>query len=93
MWVGNTNLKTLFPRLYFLSLNQVQKVEEVGMWKESVWKLNLRWRRVRFEWEAVMEANLVMHISRANMSTEDKDIQKWRCDESRVFFVNSDMNV
>jgi len=36
-----------------------------------------------------MEANLVMHISRANMSTEVKDIQVWRCDESGVFSLNS----
>jgi len=30
VWDGNTNLKTSFPRLYSLSLNQGQKVEEVG---------------------------------------------------------------
>jgi len=30
VWVGNTNLKTLFPRLYSISMNQGQKVEEVG---------------------------------------------------------------
>jgi len=27
VWVGNLNLKTLFPRLFSLSLNQGQKVE------------------------------------------------------------------
>ena len=36
MWVDNTNLKTLFPRLYSLSLNQGQKVEEVSEWEGSV---------------------------------------------------------
>ena len=30
VWVGSSNLKTLFPRLYSLSLNQGQRVEEVG---------------------------------------------------------------
>jgi len=37
VWIGNCNLKTLFPRLYSLSLNQGQKVEEVGVWEESGW--------------------------------------------------------
>jgi len=31
--------------------------------------------RVRFEWESMMEADLVMNISRANKSREEKDIQ------------------
>jgi len=30
VWVDNINLKTLYPRLFSLSLNQGQKVEEVG---------------------------------------------------------------
>jgi len=36
-WVGNSKLKTLFPRLFSLSLNQGHKVEEVGGWEGSVW--------------------------------------------------------
>jgi len=31
VWVGNNNLKTLFPILHSLSSNQGQKVEEVGV--------------------------------------------------------------
>ena len=38
VWVGNTNLKTLIPILYSMLLNQGQKVEEVGVWEESVWR-------------------------------------------------------
>jgi len=30
VWVGNSNLKKMFPRLFSLSLNQGNKVEEVG---------------------------------------------------------------
>ena len=81
--------KTFFARLHSLSLNKGQKVEEVGMWEVSTWRWNLRWRRVRFEWESLMEADLIMHISRANMSREEKDIQVWRCDETGLFSVNS----
>jgi len=33
VWIGDTNLRSLFPRLYALSANKNQKVEEVGMGK------------------------------------------------------------
>ena len=38
VWVGTANLKTLYPRLFSLSLNQGQKVEEVGEWDNLVWR-------------------------------------------------------
>ena len=42
VWVGESNLKILFERLYSLSLNQEQKVEDVGMWEGLVWRWNLQ---------------------------------------------------
>jgi len=89
VWVGNINLKTLYPRLFSLSLNQGQKVEEVGVWEESVWWWSLRWRHVRFEWESMMEADLVMYISRAIMNREEKDRRVWGSEVSGVLSVYS----
>ena len=73
VWVGNTNLKTVFPILFSISSNQGQKVAEVGMWEGSEWKWNLRWRRARFEWESVMEMDLAVYISRTTMKKEEQD--------------------
>jgi len=36
VWIGNTNLKSEFPRLYSISCNQTQTVEEVGGWEGDV---------------------------------------------------------
>ena len=47
-WIDNCNLKTLYPRLYSLSLDHGLKVGEVGGREESVWCWRLRWRRERF---------------------------------------------
>jgi len=77
VWVGNTNLKTSFPRLHFWSSNQGQKVEELGGWEGSVWRWTLRWRRDRFEWESLMETDLAIHISRVVVNREEKDVQVW----------------
>jgi len=89
MWVGNSNLKILFPMLFSLSLNQEQKVEGVGEWIESVWRWNFSWRRARFEWENVLEIELLILISRASLSRKQKDVQVWGCDDSGLFSVNS----
>jgi len=64
-------------------------VKEVGEFVDLAWRWRLRWRRVRYEWESVIEADLVMCISRANMNRKEKDIQVWGFDESGIFSVNS----
>ena len=89
VWVGNNNLKTLFPRIFSLSLNQEQRVEEVGEWLESVWRWNISWRRIRFEWETSLETELLLHISQARLVREQTDVQVWEYDDSGLFSVNS----
>jgi len=89
VWVDNANLKSLFPRLYSLSLNQGQKVEEVGVWEDLGWRWNLRWRRVRFEWEIPLENTLGLLISRAYVKRDRKDARVWKSDESGSFTVRS----
>jgi len=45
-WVDNNNLKSLYPILYSLSLNQM--VGETGFWDDYRWHWHLKWRRERF---------------------------------------------
>ena len=47
-WVENKKLKTLFPRLFSVSLDQGKTVAEVGSWEDLEWNWRLRWRRPRF---------------------------------------------
>jgi len=89
VWVGRTNLKTLFPRLYNLSLNQGQRVEEVGVWEGSEWRWALRWRRERFEWEASLESDLGCHIANVYVIRNVNDVQVWRSGESECYTVRS----
>jgi len=64
-------------------------VGEVGMWEESEWQWNLRWRRNRFEWEIPLETELGMLISRVTLKKDEQDKQVWRRDESGNFTVKS----
>jgi len=89
VWLGNVNLKSLFPRLYQISMNQGQKVEEVGEWKDMNWCWNLRWRRARFEWETTLENELGMLISNVYLVRGREDARVWKSDESGSFTVRS----
>jgi len=89
VWVENSNLKTRFPKLFSLSLNQGHKVEEVSEWEDLEWRWSLRWRRARFEWESVLEAEFVILLSIANLIKDNNDVLVWRKDEAGGFSVNS----
>ena len=72
-WVNNNNLKSLYPRLYSLSMDQRMKVGEVGTWEGYGWQWRLNWRKARFKWESSLEEELLMHINRSVMNKESKD--------------------
>jgi len=87
--VGRTNLKTLFPRLYNLFLDQGRRVGEVGVWEGSEWRWGLRWRRERFEWETSLESDLSCHIANAYVIRNVNDVQVWRSGESGCYTVRA----
>ena len=89
VWVGNTNLKTLFPILHSLSSNKGQKVEEAGVWEGSLRRWTLRWRRDKFEWESLMETDLAIHISWATVNREEQNVRVWGNNEKGCFSVKS----
>ena len=89
MWVGNSNLKTLFPRLFSLLLNQGQKVKEVGVWEGSMWRWTLSWRRVRFERETLLESEFGNYIAHVYVIKDVNDVQVWSSGESECYIVRS----
>ena len=89
IWIGNSNLKSMYPRLFSLSLNQGQKVEEAGVWIGTVWQWCLRWRRPRFVWEYELEVEMMRQLSSIKLSREQKDVQVWGNDVGNGFSVNS----
>ena len=88
-WFGSTDFKTLFPRLFSLSLNKGQKVGEVGEWINSVWRWRLRWRRDKFVWESDLEQELILLLSRVTLKYNVSDIQVWGKEEPGQFSVTS----
>jgi len=54
VWLQNSSIKSLYPRLYSLSLDQGKTVGEVGRWEEGRWRFWPNWRRERYDWESNM---------------------------------------
>jgi len=48
-WVGSGALKSVFPRLFSLSLSKDSKVAELRAWSNGLWVWTFAWRRSLFE--------------------------------------------
>ena len=81
-WANNTNLKSvyprLYPRLYSQSLDHGLKVVEVGIWVDLVWVWKLRWRCSGFEWESTLHEELLRFLSGVKLNKEMKDCMTWK---------------
>jgi len=86
-WEENYKLKTLFPRLNSVSLDQGKVVGEVGSWEDGGWNWRLSWRRSRFAWESVMEEDLLNLIIGKSLCKDRKDALIWNEEQDGVFSV------
>ncbi|XP_068475067.1 uncharacterized protein [Phaseolus vulgaris] len=93
VWVGNTSLKTCFQRLYTLTANQEQKVEEAGGWECSEWQWRLQWRRERFEWESEMERSLLERVSGSAVKRYVNETQVWGEEELERYTASGKQNL
>ncbi|XP_057793215.1 uncharacterized protein LOC131009826 [Salvia miltiorrhiza] len=78
IWVGDSPLKILFPRLFNLSLFKDGKVEGAGKWTEEGWVWEFKWRRELREREKEMEADMRSLIGALSPSPDLKDGWNWK---------------
>jgi len=88
-WIVDNKLKDIYPRLFSLSVNQGMIVGQFGFWDDYGWHWNLNWRRGRFQWESVMEEELLSILSTGVLHRGSKDFITWRGDAKGVFSVKS----
>jgi len=88
-WLDDIKLRSLFPRLFSISLDEGKTVGEVGYWEDSGWNLRLSWRRPRFNWESAMEGDLLNRIHGKLVSKEVEDTLVWNGDHKGAFSVKS----
>jgi len=81
LWLGNDCLRSVYPRLFSLSLDQGKRVGEVGVWEENNWRWNLNWRRDMFQWEMDMEADMLSRLSTGVLCKDSFDQLVWNGDQ------------
>ncbi|CAJ2667120.1 unnamed protein product [Trifolium pratense] len=51
IWVGGQSLRQQFPRLFGISAQKQEVIQNLGGMIDGQWRWNLLWRRNRFQWE------------------------------------------
>ena len=89
VWLGNECLRSTYPKLFSLSLDQGKKVGEVGEWEENRWRWNLSWRRDMFQWETDLEVDMLSRLSMGAICKDSFDQLLWKGDQKGTFSVKS----
>ncbi|GFP87170.1 hypothetical protein PHJA_000860700 [Phtheirospermum japonicum] len=78
VWVGGESLKSIFPRLFSVSLDKKKNVGEMGVWEGSEWRWEWNWRRQIFDFKLNAFDDLVSLVSRCCLKEELNDAWRWR---------------
>jgi len=72
-WVGCGALKSVFPRLYSLSISRNSKTVEFEDWVSVGWVWHVPWRMRLFEWEKPLKSHLLQELQgmKSDMEIED----------------------
>ncbi|KAK2360340.1 hypothetical protein QL285_085620 [Trifolium repens] len=76
-WIGVGTLCQAFPRLYSISCQKENLINQVGEWTNEGWVWDLKWRRHLFTWEEELSANLLHLIGSVNLALHD---DLWKCE-------------
>jgi len=85
IWIGDRDLKTLFPDLFILSLQQMATVAQV--WTPQGW--DLIFRRALNDWEISRVAGLLQVLNPFPGVTEGPDSPIWKLHNKGSFTVKS----
>lgn len=85
LWIGEENLKTIFPDTYILSLQHMDKVALVWSPQGS----NLIFRRALNVWEINREADLLQVLIVFQVVNALPDLPVWKLHHKRSFTVKS----
>ena len=77
-WCEAGILKTIFPRLFALSLQQNYFINQMGEWNDNLWTWNITWRRRLYAWE-IEEMHTLQHIiEQKRLSSMREDGVYWK---------------
>ncbi|GAU42698.1 hypothetical protein TSUD_43080 [Trifolium subterraneum] len=87
-WVGEQPLASRFPRLFSISLQQQENVNQLGTMVANCWRWALTWRRNFFSWEIPIYQQL-LELIHGFQPKDQEDSWRWRADSGAGFTAKS----
>ena len=93
-WIdGEVSLVVKYPRLFLISGQQNQLIQQMGGYKDGEWEWNLSWRRPLFDNEIPMAVNFLKDVERSAIQTNRRDVWVWKADPSGRYTAQTAYNV
>jgi hypothetical protein len=87
-WIGEQSLRQRFPRLFGISSQRDEVIQNMGWMNDGRWQWELQWRRNLFAWEEDQFRDFLEIIAPFTPSIHH-DCWLWMGDEIRGFTANS----
>ena len=88
-WCEAGMLKSVFPRLYTISLQKNLLISQMGEWHEGFWAWHFTWRRALYAWENDDVLRLKHHIEQKRPDRGMEDGVYWKHSGSLYYPVKS----
>ena len=82
-------MEVKYPRLFLISEQQNQLIQQMGGYKDGEWEWNLSWRRPLFDNEITMAVNFLKDVERSVIQQNGRDAWVWMADPSGSYSVQS----
>lgn len=89
IWIGELPLKTLFPRLYRLTINPLATISSLGIWDGHEWHWVLPWQRALRPRDIEERDALHELLKDVVLDLTNDDYLVWTPNKSGVFSVKS----
>ncbi|XP_045791386.1 uncharacterized protein LOC123886091 [Trifolium pratense] len=87
VWVGNQTLHQKFPRLFGISTQQNEVIQNLGSVADGQWRWDLQWRRNLFVWEEE-QYNVLIELIAPFVPNDQHDKWMWLRNGMEGFTVN-----
>lgn len=85
---GEGTLLSKYPRLYAISCQQNQTIQQMGNFRQTRWEWDFKWRRSLFDNEIDMAVSFLGDIDQCRIQAQSRDQWVWLLEPSGHYSVN-----
>ena len=90
---GEDTLLQRYPRLYIISSQQNQIIQQIGAFRDTEWEWDLWWRRPLFDSEMGMAVSFLTELERFRIQPHSDDQWVWKAEPSGQYTAKSAYSV